>query len=74
MVLVPEYSEDKADALVRSIERRILEKAGKLNVPFDIQASVGYVIADNPSKSLNDYINIADDAMYRNKKARKAIK
>ena len=72
VVLVPEYAEDRAKHLVTNIEHRILEKGMKMNVPFEIQASVGYVIADNPSKSLNDYINIADDAMYRNKKARKA--
>jgi hypothetical protein len=31
------------------------------------------VIASDPTKSLNDYINLADEGMYRNKKARKAL-
>ena len=41
---------------------------------FPIEASIGFVIADNPELSLNDYINLADEKMYAVKKARKAAR
>lgn len=39
---------------------------------FSIEASIGYVVTDDPPSSLNDYINRADEKMYLIKKARKA--
>ena len=39
---------------------------------FPIEASIGWVIADDPGLTLNDYINLADEKMYSAKKARKA--
>ena len=41
---------------------------------FPIEASIGFVIADNPELSLNDYINFADEKMYASKKARRATR
>ena len=41
-------------------------------VGFPIEASIGWVIADDPGRTLNDYINLADEKMYSEKKARKA--
>lgn len=41
---------------------------------FPIEASIGFVIADNPELSLNDYINLADEKMYAVKKARRAAR
>lgn len=41
---------------------------------FPIEASIGFVIADNPELSLNDYINFADEKMYAVKKARRAAR
>lgn len=72
VVLVPDYNEQQTVHLIRKIEQMIQEKSKTIKAPFEIAASVGYVIADDPTKSLNDYINLADEAMYQNKKNRKA--
>lgn len=74
VVLVPDYHEKAAVKLISDIEQRINEKGQKLGEPFEIEASVGYVIAEDPTKNLNDYINLADEEMYRNKKKGKAEK
>jgi diguanylate cyclase (GGDEF)-like protein len=62
----------QAEKLIADIEREIETKRAMLAVPFQLTASVGYVIASDPAKSLNDYINLADEEMYRNKNERKA--
>ena len=35
---------------------------------FPIEASIGFVVADDSVFSLNDYINLADEKMYTDKK------
>jgi GGDEF domain-containing protein len=40
---------------------------------FEITASIGYVMADNPEKDLNEYINDADARMYVKKRERHAL-
>jgi diguanylate cyclase (GGDEF)-like protein len=73
IVLEAGYEREQAEKLIAAIEKEIDEKGAALATPFEIRASVGYVIASDPTKSLNDYINLADEGMYRNKKARKAL-
>jgi diguanylate cyclase (GGDEF)-like protein len=72
VVLEAGCGEEQAQKLISAIEREIDEKRAGLETPFELNASVGYVIASDPAKSLNDYINLADEGMYRNKNARKA--
>lgn len=43
----------------------------KNRMAFPIEASIGFVVADDPIFSLNDYINLADEKMYAAKKAAK---
>jgi diguanylate cyclase (GGDEF)-like protein len=71
IVLEAGYEEEQAKQLIADIEREIAGKRATLKTPFELKASVGYVIASDPTKSLNDYINLADEGMYRNKKTRK---
>jgi diguanylate cyclase (GGDEF)-like protein len=72
VVLVAGYGQAEADRLVADIEHKIDEKKTALDTPFEIRASEGYVIAADGAMSLNDYINLADENMYRNKNERKA--
>jgi diguanylate cyclase (GGDEF)-like protein len=71
IVLEAGYEEEQAKQLIADIEEEIAGKRVSLKTPFELKASVGYVIASDPTKSLNDYINLADEGMYRNKKTRK---
>ena len=41
---------------------------------FPLEASIGFVVADDPAFSLNDYINLADEKMYAEKKEHKATR
>lgn len=40
--------------------------------PFLIDASIGAILTDDSNRSLEDYIHLADQNMYLEKKARKA--
>ena len=40
------------------------------NWHFPIEASIGFVVADDPLFSLNDYINLTDEKMYLAKQKR----
>ena len=40
---------------------------------FPIEASIGFVVADDSVFSLNDYINLADEKMYVEKKDAKQL-
>jgi diguanylate cyclase (GGDEF)-like protein len=71
IVLEAGYEEEQAKQMIADIEGEIARKRATLKTPFELKASVGYVIASDPTKSLNDYINLADEGMYRNKKTRK---
>jgi diguanylate cyclase (GGDEF)-like protein len=71
IVLEAGYETEQAEQLIADIENEIARKRVTLKTPFELKASVGYVIASDPTKSLNDYINQADEGMYRNKNARK---
>ncbi len=73
VVLVPDYNEKKAEALVKKITAQISRQSELLNTGFPIEASIGYAITSKKNTmNLNDYINLADERMYAVKKAKKA--
>lgn len=72
VVLIPDYDQEKAEELKSSIEHTLQKMSDTHRSGFRIEASIGYVIADRSSSSLNDCINEADEKMYRLKRARKA--
>ena len=71
VVLVPDYGKDAAEMLQGCITKRLQNMTGSYHAGFPIEASIGYVIADTGEKSLNDWIDEADEKMYEVKKARK---
>lgn len=64
VVLAPNVGVDEAEEIVRRIQRHITKVSGALNLGFVITASIGYVVASDPEKSLSDYVNEADEKMY----------
>ncbi len=72
MVLIPDYDQEKAEELKSSIEHTLQKMSDTHSSGFQIEASIGYVIADRSFSSLNDCINEADEKMYRLKRARNA--
>ena len=72
VVLIPDYDQEKAEELKSSIEHTLQKMSDTHRSGFRIEASIGYVIADRSSSSLNDCINEADEEMYRLKRARNA--
>lgn len=71
VVLIPKYNDKMAEKMVRKMYQMIEKTEKSLNTNFPIEASIGFVIAENREISLNDYINLADEKMYEVKKAKK---
>lgn len=72
VVVLPDFDEKRARQLYDKFPETLTHIAEKCNVEFPIEASIGYVVVDDYDKSINDYINEADERMYEHKKARKA--
>lgn len=72
VVLIPDYDEDKTKDMVRQVEESLIAITAEKKLPFKIEASIGYVIARDSARTIDDYINEADEMMYDNKKRRNA--
>lgn len=70
--VIPDCSEQAIKELIETVQKQLHILASSSRITIPIEASIGYVIADDPAISLNDYINLADEKMYSTKKARKA--
>nr|WP_295278731.1 GGDEF domain-containing protein [uncultured Blautia sp.] len=70
--VIPDCGKEEMQELIHTVQQQLHILASNSRVSFPIEASVGYVIADDPAFSLNEYINLADEEMYSAKKARKA--
>ena len=70
--VIPDCNKEEIQELIHTVQQQLHILASNSRVSFPIEASVGYVIADDPAFSLNEYINLADEEMYSAKKARKA--
>ncbi len=64
VALVPNVTEEEAESIIGRVMAHIAKVSNALNLGFDIVASIGYVVASNPKRSLADYINDADAKMY----------
>ncbi len=73
VVLAPNVASEEADGIVERIHAHIKQMSDALTLGFDITASIGYVMADNPEKDLNECINDADARMYVKKRERHAL-
>lgn len=72
VVLIPDCNEQKAKNMEKSFHKTLKDMTSAKKLPFGIEASSGFVIAVDNSRSLDDYINQADDLMYQAKKRHKA--
>ena len=70
--VIPDCSKQAIKELIETVQKQLHILASSSSITIPIEASIGYVIADDPAISLNDYINLADEKMYSTKKARKA--
>ena len=74
VVLAPNVKPEEADGIIERIHAHIKKMSDALVLGFDITASIGYVVADDPTKSLAEYINDADAKMYDIKREHHAKK
>ena len=58
--------------MIAKLQEQIAEKSQSLDDIIPVEASMGYAVATDSSMDLNACINLADERMYENKKARKA--
>ena len=72
--VVPDLDRKEMQQLENNILHTLKELSATGSYPFPLEASIGGIIADDPVFSLNDYINLADQKMYKIKKARKATR
>lgn len=72
VVLVPDCDDAHAAKFLERFKETLVSMTNAKELPFKIEASTGYVIADDPVKTIDEYINEADDRMYLDKKQRKA--
>lgn len=72
VVLVPDCNEQMANDIEEHFHKTLKDITLAKKLPFCIEASSGFVIAVDNSRSLDDYINEADELMYQAKKRRKA--
>ena len=74
VVLAPNVKEDEAEGIVERIQAHIAKVSIALNLGFEITASIGYVVASDPTKSLSEYISDADAKMYDVKREHHAMR
>ena len=72
--VIPDYSQSKMQQLKNSILASLEQLSASSHMTFPLEASIGFVVADDPAFSLNDYINFADEKMYAEKKEHKATR
>ena len=70
--VIPDYDKQQIQKLAHTLLDSLEVFSANSRVGFPIEASIGWVIADDPDLPLNDYINLADEKMYSVKKSRKA--
>ena len=68
--IIPDYTHTQMQKLTQDITASLEILSDNSHMTFPIEASIGFVVADDPLFSLNDYINLADEKMYLAKKKR----
>lgn len=72
VVLAPNVNQKQAEDIVNRMQAHIAKVSTALNLGFDITASIGFVVADDPTKSLSEYVIEADGKMYDVKRSHHA--
>ena len=73
IVMGKNYSEEKTQNYIRLFREYIDSANASLNKPYTIGASLGYYMGvPDGKRTIENYLKIADDRMYENKKMRKA--
>lgn len=70
--IIPDYNQEQMQKLKQQLTDSLSVLSENSRMAFPIEASIGFVVADDPVFSLNDYINLADEKMYTAKKEKKA--
>ena len=70
--VIPDYDQTQLQKLKQNLLDSLATLSRNSRMAFPIEASIGFVVADDSVFSLNDYINLADEKMYTDKKNRKA--
>lgn len=74
VVLAPDCKEDQVNEMIARFHETLQIATEEKKLPFVMECSVGYVIAEDDSISMDEYINEADDKMYQEKKKRRALR
>ena len=72
--VIPGTNTEQMQTIKQSIESHLSSLSSSRHKTFPIEASIGFIVADDPHHTLNDYINLADEQMYLSKKERKATR
>lgn len=73
VAFVPVSDAKKAEELKQKILASVKRRNQELNTGFMIDASIGYAVTtESKTLNMNDYINLADERMYEEKKEKKA--
>ncbi|MDE7138550.1 MAG: GGDEF domain-containing protein [Ruminococcus sp.] len=75
IVFAPDYNDSDADSLKKEIEINIKKINETKIYPFELNASIGYVIAvPEPSEDIFRFVTEADKVMYKEKRRKKRSK
>lgn len=72
--IIPDHDQSMMLKLQQKITDSLAVLSLSTGIGFPIEVSIGFVVAEDPRISLNDYINQADEKMYHAKKARNATR
>lgn len=72
LAVMPYLSEEELQSLIDNIHGEIRDMAERMELPFELSASVGAIYTDwSSDKTLDDYIREADEIMYKEKMKKK---
>ncbi len=72
VAILPSVPEEELRALVENIHGEIRDMAERMELPFELSASIGTIYTDwKSSKTMDDYIRQADEIMYKEKMKKK---
>lgn len=60
VALIPNYNEERIEQLVKKTQLHIEKVSKALNLGFSIKATIGSVLAKDPTKTLSEYVAQAD--------------
>ena len=68
LIIGPVENAEAAEAFKLALLQELEQLNGKEKLPYRVEASIGYILTDPKSdKELDDYVEEADDLMYKEK-------